>query len=519
MAPARSLAILCAILFLTFLDNTIVTVVLARVQADLAVGVRGLQWVVNGYMLTFAALMLTFGTLGDLFGRKKVMLGGVLVFCAGSAICMLASSLTVLIAGRVVMGVGAAASEPGTLSMIRQVFPDERPRDRALGIWAAVSGMALALGPVIGGLLIAFFDWRAVFAFSLGFGVLVFVLGAFALPESSSPRGRNLDVPGLVFGAGALAAATVATIEGEAAGYGTWWVLALFAGAGVLGWVFVRTERRSEDPVLKPAFFRNPTIVGANLVALAINVGTFTIFFFTALYLQVIAQFSGVRIAASFAGMCGAMVVGAVMTGRVVARHGPRWTATFGCAATAGGIGALIFVLQPNVSALEVAWPLALGGLGVGVALVSVNAAVLREVPGAQSGAAASTVNTSREVGGVIGVAVFGAVVNAQLTSSLRAELHALGVPDVFQQIVISSVTHGALQRGTAEHAGAATGHEHMIHEVIQATFDAFGAGLSTALMISAVVLVVAAVVAAVLIRSHDGEERGEHPGPSAQPA
>lgn len=147
----RSLIVICVILFLTFLDNTIVSVVLANIQTDLKAGVQDLQWVVDSYMLVFAMLMLTGGTIGDLFGRKKVMLSGVLLFIAGSAVAMLANSVDMLVTGRIIMGVGAAASEPGTLSMIRHLYPEKSSRSRALGVWAAVSGIALAFGPIIGG--------------------------------------------------------------------------------------------------------------------------------------------------------------------------------------------------------------------------------------------------------------------------------------------------------------------------------------------------------------------------------
>src|ERR1700689_423616 len=160
---ALALTTLLFVLFLTFLDNTIVTVVLAHVQSDLHASVSQLQWVVNGYALTFAGLMLSFGTIGDLLGRKKVMLAGVAVFCAGSVIAAVAPDTRILIAGRVVMGIGAAASEPGTLSMIRHLYPDKAARARSLGFWAAVSSLGLALGPLIGSLLVFGWSWGANF--------------------------------------------------------------------------------------------------------------------------------------------------------------------------------------------------------------------------------------------------------------------------------------------------------------------------------------------------------------------
>jgi MFS family permease len=173
--PRVALLTVTAVLFVTFLDTTIVSVTLGNVQADVHAGVVSLQWVVNAYTLVFASLMLTAGSLGDRWGRKRVMIGGLVIFCAGSVLSAVAGGVGVLIAGRAVMGLGAAASEPGTLSVIRQMYPQRRSRARALGAWSAISGLALALGPVIGGLLVGAADWRSVFWFNLALGVVLLV--------------------------------------------------------------------------------------------------------------------------------------------------------------------------------------------------------------------------------------------------------------------------------------------------------------------------------------------------------
>src|SRR5215469_5740597 len=214
-----ALASLCTLLFLTFLDNTVVSVALASIQSDLHGGVSALQWVVGAYALTFASLMLAFGMLGDKFGRKKIMLCGAGVYCGGAALAAVAPSIGVLIAARSVMGLGAAASEPGTLSMIRQLYADERSRNRALGVWAAVSGFSLALGPVLGGALVGAWSWRGIMWFDVTFGLAALAVGAVALPENSDPRAGRVDLPGTVLGAAAFAALVFAVINGETAGF------------------------------------------------------------------------------------------------------------------------------------------------------------------------------------------------------------------------------------------------------------------------------------------------------------
>src|SRR5881397_940499 len=503
-ARGAALAAVCAILFLTFLDNTIVSVALADIQSSLSVSVSGLQWVVDGYMLAFAALMLTGGTLGDLFGRKKVMLTGVVIFCAGSVVAAVAPSTSILITGRLVMGLGAAASEPGTLSLIRHIYPERAERARALGVWAAVSGLALALGPVIGGVLAAGIGWRSIFWFGFGFGALSLAVAAVTLTESKDPEGRRLDVPGLVTGACAITAATFAVIGGENRGYGTWWIDGLFVLAAVLVVAFVEIERRSPDPVLRLEFLRNPTFAAANVVAFAVNLSVFSVFFFTALYLQLISNFSGFQIALVFTSLAVAMIVAGLVAGRWTARVGPKVPMVLGCLLAGGGLFLVDWKLTATTGVAALIWPLAIAGLGFGIALVTVTQAVLSIVRPEQSGMAASTVNTSRELGGVFGVAVLGAVVNAQLTSGLDEKLVKLHIPLVYRNVVIQFVTTGG-NITSAENSPGVKGHEKLIAKVLLAAEGSAGHGVHLALEIAGGIVLAAAFVAAFAARHRVG--------------
>ncbi len=500
-----ALAAICAVLFLTFLDNTIVSVALADMQMSLRAGVSSLQWVLDGYMLAFTGLMLAGGTLGDLLGRKRVMLAGIALFSVGSLVGALAGDTRTLIVGRVVMGVGAAACEPGTLSLIRQIYPDGRERARALGVWTAVSGISLALGPVLGGVLVALGGWRAIFWFNVAFSLAMLAAAARFIPESSDREGRRFDIPGLVFGAVAVTGVTFAVIEGENAGFSTWWVVLLFAVAAVATAFFIWIERRAADPVLRLEFFRLRAFSGATTVAFATSFGLFAVFFFSALYLQIVVHYSGWKIALEFAAMSVAMVVAGRVAGAWTAARGPREPMTVGCLIGGGAMLWVDSLFNANVSSVPLAIALACVGFGLGLALVAVTSAVLGIVPPERSGMAASTVNTSREFGGVLAVAILGAVVNAQLVGDLGRKLTVLGVPAAFRSLVIEAVTHGGLPANAAGAAAAnplAAANLGVFSKVLKDAEDAFGNGLHTALLVTAIVLFVAAIPASLTGRA-----------------
>jgi EmrB/QacA subfamily drug resistance transporter len=499
--PGQSLALatLCTLLFLTFLDNTVVSVALGDVQTSLQANVTDLQWVVGAYALTFASIMLACGMIGDELGRKKVMLAGAGVFCAGSVLCALAPNVAVLIAGRAVMGLGAAASEPGTLSMLRHLYPEARARSRAIGVWAATSGLALAAGPVVGGVIVGAWNWRGIFWFNLVFGLAALIVAAIILPESADPTAARVDTAGALLGAGTLAAAVFAIIDAESAGFGSADVIILLCLSAVLLAAFVAWERRAPNPMLDLRYLRVPQFTTGNIVAFCTYFSTFAIFFFTALYLVEVVGASGFRLAAVFLPMTAAMIVSSVLAGRWTALAGPRWSITIGCLLLAVGLFLADHYLSPRPDYGPLIVALGLAGIGIGTTVVPITSAVLAAVPAERSGMAASATNTSREIGAVTGVAVLGSLVYSQLHASLVGQMNHLGVPPSFQGLVITAIETGQIPKNTTAYAGFGK----LVAEVIGAAYKAFHDGLHAALYLSAGLALAAGLLALITLRTH----------------
>lgn len=510
--PGIALATLTAVLFVTFLDTTVVSVALADIRSELSTDVALLQWVVNAYTLVFASLMLAAGSLGDRWGRKKVMIAGLAIFCAGSVISALATSVPTLIAGRAVMGLGAAASEPGTLSILRQVFPDPRARAKALGVWAAVSGLALAAGPVLGGVLVDAYGWRSIFWLNLIVGGVVLAVALRYVPESADPQPGPIDWAGSLLGAVALGTVIYAAISGENRGYGAPSVVTLFilGGLAVLG--FVAVETRVRNPVFDFRYLRLPSVRSALSVAFAIYFGVFSIFFFTALYLQVMIHYSAARTAAVFAPMAVAIMVGSLAAGFWVARTDARTPMIAGCVVSAAGILLTRNSLEGVVGFTPLAAALAVAGLGFGVAVVPLTSAVLSSVPGAHSGMAAAATNTMRQVGAAVGVAVLGSLVNAFLIADLKKRLTELGLPTELQPTAIDAVERGRIPSGVD--LGTMLKYAAKVPDVLKTGTSAFHHGLDVALLVSALVILAAAVPAALTLRDtgESGQWRQELP-------
>ena len=489
-----ALAVLCTLLFLTFLDSTIVSVVLGDVQSSLHADIADLQWVVCAYTLTFASIMLACGMIGDELGRKKVMLAGVGVFCAGSVMCAVAPNPQVLIAGRAVMGLGAAASEPGTLSMLRQLFPDAKERSRAIGVWAATSGFALAAGPLIGGILAGLWNWRAIFWFNLVFGLAVLIVAALIIPESADPSAARVDTAGTLLGAGALGTLVFGIIDAETSGFASTLVIALFCVSVVLIVAFIRWERRAAYPLLDLRYFRVAAFSTGNIAAFCTYFATFAIFFFTALYLVEVSGASGYKLALVFLPMTVLMIVSSLLAGRWTAVVGPRWSIALGCLLFAAGLLLTSVYLKPHPDYGPLVVALALAGIGIGTTVVPITSSVMSAVPAERSGMAASMANTSRVIGAATGVALLGSLVNSQLSSRLISQMNHIGVPKAFQQEVITALETAQIPKTMAFGA--------IEQEVINAAYTAFQNALQVALYLSAALALAAGVLAVITLRS-----------------
>ncbi len=402
-------------LFMIMLDNTVVNVALPSIQRDLGVGLSELEWIVTGYALSFAALMLIGGKLADAYGRRLLFVVGIAVFTAASLACGLSTSGDMLIAARVAQGVGAALMNPATLSIIAATFPPKQ-RGAAIGIWAGVSALALAIGPLVGGLLTDKASWHWIFFINVPVGILGIVASFVLIDESRDPTHERLDLPGLATSAVGLFALTYGLIEANTYGWGSARIVGAFVVAAVALVSFVVLERRQRAPMLDLTLFRNRTYVGANLVVLLVALAMFGVFFFVSLYMQNVLGFSAVQAGAAFLPMTVLIILLAPQAGRLSDRWGSRGLMTAGMLLVAAQL--LYFSqLDAEASFWTLLPALLLGGVGMALTMTPSAAAATRAVPVEKAGVGSAVLNAFRQVGGSVGIALMGAIMASQLAT------------------------------------------------------------------------------------------------------
>jgi EmrB/QacA subfamily drug resistance transporter len=413
--------------FMTYLDNNVTNVAIPTIQRDLHLSVAGLEWVVSSYILVFAGLLLAGGRLADVFGRRRMFLAGLSVFTLASLGAGLAGSGGELIGFRLAQGLGAALLVPTTLAILVSTFDNLRERATAIGAWTAIGAAALAAGPLIGGFISQHFHWCWIFFINVPVGIIAMVIAAVTMNESKddSAAGR-LDLPGMLTSSLALFSLTYALIEGHDKGWTSGLILGAFVLAAIAGAAFILIESRTEHPMVPLSLFRNRVYSGGTVTMMLWGFGIFGIYFFTSLYLQNILGFSPSKAGLAFVPMAICLALAATLAGPVYLRLGTNRTVAAGMVAMGGGL-ALMSTLGAGASFAALMPGFVIFGLGAGLMQVPLTNAILDSQPAANAGIASALLNAAREVSGLLGITVIGAVLRATQSGALNRGTNPAG--------------------------------------------------------------------------------------------
>jgi EmrB/QacA subfamily drug resistance transporter len=479
-----------------------VNVALPSIQRSLSASTSSLEWTVNAYTLSFAVLLVTGGRLGDLFGRRKIFLAGVVIFASASAAIGFSPSDTWLVAWRAVQGTGAALMMPATLSIITNAFPPEE-RGKAIGTWAGVSAMALAIGPVVGGFLVESVSWQSIFFLNVPVAVGAVLIALFAVRESRDDTvARSVDVPGVLTLTLGLAALVLALVEGNEWGWGSTLELSMFAVALVGLTAFALVERRRSAPMVDFSFFGSRTFAGANIVAFIVSFAMLAMFFFLALYMQNIRGYSPLQAGVRFLPSTVMIIIIAPLAGRLADRVGSRPLITFGLLCVSG---ALFWQSHLTVSSGygSLLPGFMLMGLGMGFVMSPMSLAAMNAVDRTKAGVASGILSMNRMVGGTFGVAILGALVATLGRSKIDQLLPQL--PDSARSRIAGGLGSGGVAHGVPA-------------RVIDASQQAFVYALHYGLLLGSGVALLGALAAFALIRRRTDEQIAAEQA-SAQPA
>jgi EmrB/QacA subfamily drug resistance transporter len=449
--PRLVLAICCLSLLIVGMDVTIVNVALPSIRSDLGASVSALQWTTAAYTVVLASLLMLGGSIADRVGRARVFKVGLATFTAASLACSLAPSTGWLIAFRVVQGVAGAMLNPVAMAIIRTTFEDPRERAQAIGIWGAVAGISIALGPVLGGLLVGL-SWRAVFLVNIPIGLAAIALTARFVPESRAPRPRRPDPIGQLLVILTLASMTSAIIEGPSRGWGSPWIAGLAVTATASLATLVGYELRRADPLIEPRFFASRPFAAATVVAVAAFTAFGGFLFLNTLYLQEVRDLSPLRAGLCTLPLAVMAMVASPIAGRVVGTRGIRGPLVVGGLGL--GAGSLMLVsLSADTSLWWLLSAYAVFGLGFGSMNPPITNAAVSGMPPSQAGVAAAVATTSRQVGLTLGVAVAGAIATAPVGGSLHDQLAAASHPAWW---LIAALGAGIVALGVAASTAAA---------------------------------------------------------------
>jgi EmrB/QacA subfamily drug resistance transporter len=499
--------------FMLLLDITVVNVALPSIRDDLGASFTDLQWVVDAYALTLAALVLTAGSLADRMGRRRLFAAGLGIFSAASLLCALAPDATFLNLSRAVQGIGGAIMFAVSLALIAQEFPAGRERGTAMGMYGATIGVAVAIGPLVGGALVDSLGWESIFYLNVPIGLAAIAVTYLKLRESRDPNATRVDWPGVATFSGALFLLVLALVRGNDEGWGSGLIVSLFTGSAALLAAFVAIERRVAEPMLPLGLFKRPAFTGVQLAAFAVSGSLFALFLYLTLYLQNYLGYSPFEAGLRYLPVTVASFIAAPIAGVLLSRVQARVLMSVGLAG--GGLGLL---LMSGVGAGD-DWTTLLGGFlvaGAGVGLLNpvIADVAVSVVPKERSGMAAGINDTFRQVGVAVGIAVWGAIFVGRGADKV-AELTA-GTPTAVgdrPRELVEAASSGNLDQALAGIPPQA--HEAVTH----AAREGFLAGFNDVLLLGGVLSLAGAVLALWLVRERDIEreplDAAGQPGPA----
>ncbi|ADJ25533.1 drug resistance transporter, EmrB/QacA subfamily [Dehalogenimonas lykanthroporepellens BL-DC-9] len=436
------LAVLSTALFMVNLDVTIVNIALPKIMDRLPASLSEAEWVLNAYVLVFAVLLVTLGRMGDIFGRKRLFIGGLAVFTVASFACGIAPNIGWLISGRVVQAIGGAAMMPATLSIINVCFQSGQ-RGLAMGIWGASAGAAAALGPIIGGLLVGSLGWPWVFLVNIPIGLIAFVAALKIVPESSDPNAsRSLDWPGMATATLTLGALSFALIEGQAFGWTSPPILALFAVALMSAGTFLLVESRAPVPLVPISFFRNISFTAGNVLGLIVMFSLVGLIFLSVMYLQAVRDYSPMESGLIILPLPLAMMIVSPLAGRLADRLQMRFLLSAGMVMVGLGMS-FLSQIQPDTPGWSMSWPLGLTGIGLGLVMAPLSSIVMASAPVVRSGTASGILTTMRQTGATLGITVLGAVLQFNMVKNLREFFDRIPfMPQSAKDAILEGVSH-----------------------------------------------------------------------------
>jgi EmrB/QacA subfamily drug resistance transporter len=440
--PWLILIVLCGAIFMLLLDTTIVNVAQQKIKEGLNADLPQIQWVLDSYILTYAVLLLSFGRMGDVFGRKKLFVLGMAIFTAASALCGASywlgqlvgvSGVNALIFARVLQGIGGAFMMPQTLSLIAVAFPPHK-RGAAMGIWGSVVALGAIIGPIAGGLIVTNYAWEWVFLINVPVGIVAILATRAIVPESTDPlASKRLDWGGLLLSGFGIFAVVYALIEGNKLGWTSPLILGLLAAGVVLLALFIRWERRAPDPMMKLELFRLRNFWVGNVIATTVSFGMLGIFFPMTLFLQAALGYSPIRAGLTMMPLSIMIGIVAPVAGRLTDRFGARWILVTGLTLMTGGIVFITDRITPATTWQSLLPALVITGIGMGMTFSPMTAAAMAEVPPRIAGSASGILNTMRNVGQVLGIAVLGSVLQGRLALHAGDHLNGLELDPTVQ--------------------------------------------------------------------------------------